>query len=239
MATYGGSNVVTDGLVLSLDAANTKSYPGSGTTWRDMSGNNYNSSLVNSPAFSNNSIVFDGVDDYINLGDANYVSTTTPFTICQWLNINPRPISGTQSDFHRFFTLKSVGTSTFGVGLITQIQFGYEGIYITNNNGWVRSKTSYYPTYNVWNFMCLTYNGLGSTNISNFKIYWNTQDLPFDPNNGFVPGLTADGNYLGARIPGDVQIFKVAMASFQIYNRALSATEIAQNYNAQKSRFNL
>ena len=63
MATIGGSNVVTDGLILSLDAANPKSYPGSGTIWSDISGNNYSASLINSPTYSpanGGTIFFDG-----------------------------------------------------------------------------------------------------------------------------------------------------------------------------------
>jgi len=67
MATRGGPKIITDGLVLSLDAANTKSYPGTGTVWKDLSGNGNNGTLVNGPTFNsgnNGSIVFDGVNDY-------------------------------------------------------------------------------------------------------------------------------------------------------------------------------
>jgi hypothetical protein len=69
---FTGPNIVTDGLVLYLDAANQKSYPGTGTTWNDLSGNGNNGTLVNGPTFNsdnNGSIVFDGVDDYVNFGD--------------------------------------------------------------------------------------------------------------------------------------------------------------------------
>lgn len=242
MSISAGPDIVDSNLVLHLDAANSKSYSGTGDTWYDLSGISSNASLVNGTSYDSQNLgrfVFDGVNDYVDLGNENYVSTTQPFTIVQWLNINPRPITGTQSDFHRFFTLKSAGTSTFGVALITQIQFGYEGIYITNTNGWVRSKTSFYPTYNTWNQMCLTYNGQGSTNINNFKIYWNTNNLPFDSTDGFVPGLTADGNYLGSRVPSDVQIYRGSISNFSIYNRVLSATEIQQNFNALRSRYGI
>jgi len=69
---YTGPNIITDGLVLALDAANPRSYPGTGTSWNDLSGNGNNGTLVNGPTFNsdnNGSIVFDGVDDYINISN--------------------------------------------------------------------------------------------------------------------------------------------------------------------------
>jgi hypothetical protein len=244
MAFGNGPKIVTSGLILSLDAADRNSYSGTGTVWNDLSGNGNTGTLTNGPTYSSTnggSIVFDGSNDYVNLGSTNYVSRTAPFTICQWLKLNPRTINGTQSDFHRFFTLKSEGASTFGVALVTQTQFDYQGLYITNNNGWIRRNMSpiFYPSYNTWNFLTLTYNGSGSTDVTNFKIYWNAVQLEFSETDGFVPGLTDDGNFLGARIPGDIQIYKGEMASFYLYNKTLLASEVLQNYNALKSRFNL
>ena len=71
MATeYANGKIVTNGLVLSLDAADRNSYPGTGTTWRDMSGNGNNGTLTDGPTFNSNnggSIVFDGTNDYVAL----------------------------------------------------------------------------------------------------------------------------------------------------------------------------
>ena len=64
-------NIVTDVLVLCLDAANRRSYPGSGNSWLDLSGNGNNGTLTNGPTYSSangGSLVFDGVDDYVNCG---------------------------------------------------------------------------------------------------------------------------------------------------------------------------
>ena len=69
MSTLQSGHIITDGLVIALDAANTKSYPGSGTTWSDLSGNSNNGTLTNGPTFNSGnggSIVFDGTNDYIN-----------------------------------------------------------------------------------------------------------------------------------------------------------------------------
>jgi hypothetical protein len=77
MASLGGPNIVTSGLVLSLDAANVKSYPGSGTTWRDLSGNGYNFAGTGSFSFSNNAIIFNR---------SNVTNTGTVFTLSNIAN---------------------------------------------------------------------------------------------------------------------------------------------------------
>ena len=83
MSAYSGPEIANDGLVLALDAANPRSYPGSGTTWTDLSGNGNNGTLVNVPTYSNangGSIVFDGVDDYVS----GSISTINSWSMCLW-----------------------------------------------------------------------------------------------------------------------------------------------------------
>ena len=78
MGVFAGPEVVEDGLVLALDAGNTKSYPGSGTTWTDLSGNGNNGTLTNGPTYSSSnggSIVFDGVNDFVDISNSFQVST--------------------------------------------------------------------------------------------------------------------------------------------------------------------
>jgi hypothetical protein len=84
MATRYSPAIVTSGLVLCLDAANRKSYSGTGTTWSDLSGNNYNGTLTNGPTFNGangGSIVFDSTDDFVNVGN---IGTITSFTVLVW-----------------------------------------------------------------------------------------------------------------------------------------------------------
>ena len=79
MAFSFSPRIVTDGLVLYLDAANQRSYPGSGTTWSDISRGGNNGTLVNGPTFdpgNGGSIVFDGVDDYVSIPDINFTTAT-------------------------------------------------------------------------------------------------------------------------------------------------------------------
>jgi hypothetical protein len=71
MSNYAGPSIPKSGLICLLDAANPKSYPGSGTTWYDISGNGNNGTLINGPTFSQNTILLDGVNDYIQLNSPN------------------------------------------------------------------------------------------------------------------------------------------------------------------------
>ena len=92
MGTYGGPDIVTDGLVLSLDAANKKSYPGSGTAINDLSGDGRNGVLTNGPTFSTTNagtISFDGTNDKIILNDTLATAFTTLYwTTDIWFKIN-------------------------------------------------------------------------------------------------------------------------------------------------------
>jgi hypothetical protein len=87
MALAHSPSIVTSGLVLCLDAANPKSYPGSGTTWTDLSGNGNNGTLVNGPTYSSvngGSIVFDGSNDYIST--AYSIGTVSQQSISCWIS---------------------------------------------------------------------------------------------------------------------------------------------------------
>lgn len=79
MALNHSPKIVTNGLVLYLDAANQKSYPGSGTTWTDLSGNGNTGTLTNGPTFSannNGGIVFDGANDYVSISNSSSLNIT-------------------------------------------------------------------------------------------------------------------------------------------------------------------
>jgi len=83
MAVGYNPRIVTDGLVLALDAGNTKSYPGSGTTWTDLSGNGNTGTLTNGPTFDSangGSIVFDGTNDYVQVTGSITVTSATFIT---------------------------------------------------------------------------------------------------------------------------------------------------------------
>ena len=243
---YTGPNIITNGLVLSLDAANTKSYPGSGTTWRDLSGNNNSGSLVNGPTFSSangGSIVFDGSNDYVNLESIRtqmltYTSSVTfdiVFNMTQWVNSfyngiltlgrNPDPGGSAQ-------TYLLIYVDGGGSGKLTA-QFG-------NSDGTPGSalfSPSQIQTNTVYNFTTTYNNGTGSLYqngvLVNTVVNSTSTLYNINQNNFFIGG---DSRYN----PGDAgRYFNGLVYNAKIYNRALSATEVQQNYNALKSRYNL
>jgi hypothetical protein len=227
MASLGGPHIVTEGLVLHLDAANTKSYPGSGTTWFDKSGNANNGTLTNGPTFSSlngGSIILDGVNDY---GKSTNINPTgnRPVTVSVWSNILTN-----QSGDRGLFLYGRAGT-LFNVG----------GIYYRNSDNFVRFTTwggvnqdyatGFIKDFNVWHHWVMTYS---STLVTVYR------DGVIDPNGNQVRTLNfslTDLEIAGTTFTSLFMNCNIAQTS--VYNRALTAEEILQNYNATKSRFNL
>ena len=90
MSSKGGPDINENGLVLHLDAANNKSYPGSGTTWTDLSGNDNNGTLTNGPTFNASnmgSIALDGTNDYIYRSSLSNFNSST-YTVLLWAKFN-------------------------------------------------------------------------------------------------------------------------------------------------------
>ncbi len=98
-----GPDINENGLVLSLDAANYKSYTGSGTTWRDLSGNSNNGTLTNGPTFNAanmGAIVFDGTDDKVTISmNSSFIYGVSPFSLNAWIYV-----LGNQSQFSAGFS---------------------------------------------------------------------------------------------------------------------------------------
>ena len=219
MGFYRGANVVTSGLVLALDAANTKSYPGSGTTWTDLSGNGNNGTLTNGPTFNSangGSIVFDGVDDYVSVSSITW--TPTAFTVNWFTFANTRTsfnqAIGASNGWGAFsFHTDANGSIYAGIDVATRL---------TPSN---ISNDTY--VLNIYQNFTFTYGGgIGSL----FK-------------NAVLLGsksMTAPAAWTGFNLGSNTtSTINGRVALTQIYNRALSTSEILQNYNAQKSRFGL
>jgi len=228
MATqYAFGKIVTDGLVLCLDAADRNSYVSGSTTWFDVAGSN-SGTLVNGPTFNTGSggnIVFDGVNDYVSLGTFTGLGSTNR-TISAWFRIASTPASVNRiitfpaddggNDIPAY-TLAIAPNGTIGIGIGG---LPYDG-YIDN------------IPYTLGSWVNIT-----STITGNTLTYYKNSILGnLATNTGTVATNTIgylgryNGNY-GQYLPGNI-------ASVQLYNRALTASEVAQNYNAQKSRFGL
>lgn len=223
MPNYG-PRIVTDGLVLYLDAANNKSYPGSGNTWVDLTGNNRNGTLLNSPTFSGNNsgnISFDGINQYCTVTE---IGQLTRFSVESWF----RPTSYPNNYACTVTTVFPGNNSTvnFKIGYENGSQM-YGGFY----NGTWRLSPGVNTSLNVWQQVVFTYDG------SNLAIYSNGVSGGSNSYSG-TPNSGGDGIRIGRRwdftdyFAGNISITK-------IYNRALSPSEILENYNATKTRFGL
>ena len=236
MAFNYSPKVITDGLVLYLDAANPKSYPGSGTAWGDLSRGGNNGTLVNGPTFNagnGGSIVFDGVNDYISTPIQNL---NRPCTFSMWVNLNS--LSGFQTFFGqdtsqsitrgRFYFQKG-GATTGGI-ILNRVNFSI----VLSDGGIVPVNSNNVIVTNIW------YNYTAVLTTTTLSLYENgiLQNTVNDSNTFLTPNTTITLNS-GYFNNGVVDYVKGKSSSFLIYNRALSAQEVLQNYNATKTRFGL
>ena len=215
------ASVVTTGLQLYLDAGNASSYPGSGTAWTDLSGNNRDGTLTNGPTYSGTnggSIVFDGSNDYVQCTGS---LTVTAATFVTWIKRN-----GSQGQYDGI--LFSRGTNTTGMNFQTSNQLGYHWNDAGNTYNWQSGLTIPNLTWCMiavsvtstaaTAYLCQTGGTTTATNTVNHSSS-NLNDIKLaqdDAGNRFFNG-------------------NIAIA--QLYNIALSAGEISQNFEADRARF--
>ena len=240
MATIGGSNIVKSGLVLELDAANARSYPGSGTTWSNLSGNNYSGSLVNGPTFNSangGSIVFDGTNDYVQFSSiSSLILSNNQFTTNYWLQI-------TGSARGDFFSIKNFNASADDIGFFIDTDnklYAYIQVLgtLSNNVGGRSSvSTAALSRNTIYNITCMKDASQKIAMYINGVLDNNTYSTTTNTANVASTALWIASNRSNATTP--TLAWPGRIYCVQVYNRALSATEISQNYNAQKSRFGL
>ena len=224
---FTGPNIVTDGLVVHLDAANVKSYPETGTTWYDKSGNGFNGTLINGPVFSNNVLAFNGINTYIETPTSIGAELTGNLTYCIWAKRDgdsATSINGLISnEWHPEFT---------GIGIF--LRNTDTRITVETGNGTTRpAYDSVHPTTNRnWTHYCLTYNN------STVAVYINGTLL--DSRTAIVLQNPARQVVLGRWAPSyNAYYLNGRVSNTQVYNRALTSEEVLQNYNATKARFGL
>jgi hypothetical protein len=225
LAIHYNSKISTDGLVLCLDAANPKSYPGSGTTWTDLSGNGNNGTLINGPTYSSSnggSIVFDGVNDKVVISSSSsFEFGTGNLTVSGWgyvtSHINFRILASTRPSNGAYANAWHIGTNANGT------------ILLYSNALNLQSASNVVPV-NQWFYWTFTRDtGIG-------KLFVNTI---------VVASGSVTNNYTLTQIGiGDFPIsgaepWAGRISQVSIYNRALSASEISQNFNALRSRFSI
>jgi len=227
MGVAYNSSIVISGLVLCLDAANTKSYPGSGTTWTDLSGRGNNGTLTGGPTYSSanvGSIVFDGVDDYVALTGSTTVSQAT-FSV--WLRRN-----GSQNAYAGILFTRG-GSSANVSGLDFNSTNNTLGYHWNDIAGSYQFNSGLIPPDGAWS-MCVV---VVTSTAATFYLC-QSSGITTATNTLAHASTTLDGLKLGwDGAPFRYMNGNISQAS--IYNRALTAAEVSQNYNALKSRYGL
>lgn len=233
MGASSGPDIIDNGLVLALDAADRNSYPGSGTTWTDLSGKGYNATLFNTPTFSNNTLQF-------RVASSNYA--TCSFNEGLLKNTNESGSWTIESAF------KYVSAPSVSEAVVAGRQGCHGGIYINTNNTlqhaiktdqcWTGASVvtatsmttgNWYHTMMVYtNGTTLTY--LNGVYINGGSINLTTYDISGYNNTFWIGGIDTGGTDYFTNI--DLSFVKC-------YNRALTAAEVQQNFNATRGRFGI
>jgi hypothetical protein len=223
--------IVTNGLVLNLDAGFTPSYPTSGTSWYDLSSNGYNGTLINGPTFSSangGSIVIDGVDDSCYVGQYPNLALNQ-LTLSVWCY--PTNAQNGSGPGRMIASMNDVNGWQNGYGIFTypyQNKGPQVNFFINSGSG--QDYIQLLISNNQWYNFTMTFDGTTQVGYSNGSLIESkSRTLVYDSRNRFTIG---EGYQYNAPYSGNI-------ASVFLYNRALSSAEVSQNYNATKSRFGL
>ena len=226
--THGIKPIVTSGLVLCLDAGNRKSYPGSGPTWTDLSGRGNNLTAINSPSWNSSGYFSTGATGYFSgSGTSSIPIGNSNYTMMAWVR---QPSSwGSRRGIISIGGFGSAGVSNAlrttddgNVGNFLHWWYSYD-LTVSNNNAGLSAGT--------WFMVTAQFDG------TNRRVWANTTNVGSDTL-GAVHNVQTTAVLVGNG-PDPSSLFQGDIAQASIYNRALTATEIAQNYNALKGRYGL
>ena len=229
MKSAGGGEIITDNLVLHLDAGNTSSYSGSGTTWNDlsngMSGTPNNATLTNGPTFDSGnggSIVFDGNNDRVDA--SSFFNSNDNFTFSVWLNSDT--FTGTNG-----YTIISNHTHS------AAFQLAYK-----NGTGVVINKSWVGPNVGTFSSSTLSTGTWYNLTITRQMTSYPTKTYTLYINGSFTSSFTSSVTYdrypkcIGANL-NTTELWDGKIAKVFAYSTNLTASEVLQNYNATKARF--
>jgi len=230
MSCFAGPEIVNSGLLLALDAGNVKSYPGTGTTWSDMSGNLKTTTLTNGPTYSSSfggMISFDGVNDYSITSNMTAPSGTN-YTVSIWVRIDSS-MSGVDGRFlwhgnYGVFIYKyssnAVTIYIYNGTTAVQVVFG-----IMNNSD---------MSYGTWYNLTGTYDG------SLIKTYVNGKFTNQSAQTGNIQSINNPNFFgLGANGLDTSTPTKCDISQVLIYTATLSSDEVQQNFNALRGRYGI
>jgi hypothetical protein len=239
MGTYYNPRIVTDGLVLALDAGNAKSYPGSGTTWTDLSGKGYNGTLTDGPTFSSadgGSIVLDGVNDFVQIPydsywDSNVFGTATVFSIECWY----KPDVFRDWDTVVMKWNPALGgwySAPEGASIWSNLA-GFQAVFasgVASNPAGSNVILSYSTATLKWYHLCFTGDGV------NLRLYVDGIQRSTELVSSRTVAVTTSNN--GPTF-GRRQFMLGKLSNSRFYTRALNESEIRQNFNATRGRYGI
>jgi len=234
------SSIITSGLALNLDAGNTLSYSGTGTTWTDLSGNNRNGTLTNGTSYSSingGTLVFDGVNDDVRIANlAAILNSTSNFSLDMWFRVS-NPSSTSNSLF-------SYGESyEFNKDILLYVINSKLGIQVNSPfvDGGMDGAGEVNYTSTSFSNVQVVYNGTLTGNSNRLKLYLNgiEQTLTYNYTVPYITGAVGGQNAIGSyAVTGFRNLFLNGNISIaRLYNRSLTSTEVLQNFDATKTRF--
>jgi hypothetical protein len=222
---YYGGPIVTDGLVFAVDAGNLVSYPKSGTSWYNLTGS-VDGTLTNGPTFSpadGGELIFDGTDDYIDFGNPGslFNPATSTMTMMGWIYVK-----NNQSNILIGLQESGAGSLSLGTNSSGNVRFICRPT--AGSQGTIDSSATL--ALNTWYHIAMTKDTANS--ISDCTLWINGSPVNTASSTVNFPTSTAairSAYYFDANIYSNINI-----GSIQVYNRALTAAEVLQNYNATK-----
>ena len=254
MGISGGPDMIQDGLVLSLDASDRNSYVSGSATWNDLSGNRQNFTLFNSPTFSNNNggeILFSGLNDYARIRNSTSIDLlSSNGTVETWFRTISSTLGGTYARLISFSDETGTGSDTTSTQGTNRDYDNYLCL-VKNNNAeslglWYKNNPNAFGpatlvNTNTYFNAIISWSTSGASMTFNFYLNGTNTNTSTVTQTGYsidASTITIGQNCAGA-LTNPFENGSCAFSSVKMYNRALSATEIAQNYNALKSRFGL
>jgi hypothetical protein len=224
MALSHSPQIVRDGLVLYLDAANIKSYPGTGTTWFDLT-KNVNGNINNNPTFLNNNagiFSFDGTNENITIPETSLLNLQN-YTYSFWI----KRIQPANSGWLQFIQRSTSGRNPgiwFYINEANRIHFS---IFVSGGFNTSVNPSGFF--INEWHYFTATVSFASNTTVLKGYTDGVLKETATHANNS--PALGTGGSYIGNR--------EFELGNFSIYNKALSDAEIKQNFNATRGRYGI
>jgi hypothetical protein len=220
-------SVVTDGMALYFDAASAMSYSGSGSSWNDLSGRGNHGTLVNGPIFDANTnkgaFTFDGTNDYV---DFSVPGVGTILSIEMWVRAKSFVSNGMFLGFHIYDVWTGFGALGYNTGA--------SDVY-----GLTSTQVANLGLLNQWKHY--VFEMRSDVSYTNNKIYINGQNQSLSQvagtENASLRNFNSGNGRIGSWRSSNNFYMSMDHSQFKVYNRALSAAEVANNYNAMRGRY--